>query len=234
MKETQSIFVSGFLLTQEAGYIRLINIVWKFSSVWFCLIFDRKILFFTSCFIASTAGPPCRHYTVTMATDIGSPQRFFHMPRFQHQAPRQVFYKRPDFAQQQAMQQLTFDGKRMRKAVNRKTIDYNPSVIRHLEVNTHESWVSDTYLSVTVLNTWCHVTYFCRTVCGSETIETSAQSSLTQDVTTMWVSRLCAASSAVSPVNQTGFITDQPLVSTQTLLWVRKRRRFSGLALALC
>nr|XP_020481401.1 pre-mRNA 3' end processing protein WDR33-like [Labrus bergylta] len=68
-----------------------------------------------------------------MATDISSPQRFFHMPRFQHQAPRQVFYKRPDFAQQQAMQQLTFDGKRMRKAVNRKTIDYNPSVIRHLE-----------------------------------------------------------------------------------------------------
>ncbi|XP_046883194.1 pre-mRNA 3' end processing protein WDR33 isoform X3 [Hypomesus transpacificus] len=68
-----------------------------------------------------------------MATDIGSPPRFFHMPRFQHQAPRQVFYKRPDFAQQQAMQQLTFDGKRMRKAVNRKTIDYNPSVIRYLE-----------------------------------------------------------------------------------------------------
>ncbi|XP_028297123.1 pre-mRNA 3' end processing protein WDR33 isoform X3 [Gouania willdenowi] len=68
-----------------------------------------------------------------MATDISSPQRFFHMPRFQHQAPRQVFYKRPDFAQQQAMQQLTFDGKRMRKAVNRKTIDYNPSVIRYLE-----------------------------------------------------------------------------------------------------
>lgn len=71
-----------------------------------------------------------------MATDIGSPQRFFHMPRFQHQAPRQVFYKRPDFAQQQAMQQLTFDGKRMRKAVNRKTIDYNPSVIRHLGVSS--------------------------------------------------------------------------------------------------
>ncbi|KAK1162730.1 pre-mRNA 3' end processing protein WDR33-like [Acipenser oxyrinchus oxyrinchus] len=68
-----------------------------------------------------------------MATDIASPPRFFHMPRFQHQAPRQLFYKRPDFAQQQAMQQLTFDGKRMRKAVNRKTIDYNPSVIRHIE-----------------------------------------------------------------------------------------------------
>ncbi|XP_064021326.1 pre-mRNA 3' end processing protein WDR33 isoform X3 [Pogoniulus pusillus] len=68
-----------------------------------------------------------------MATEIGSPPRFFHMPRFQHQAPRQLFYKRPDFAQQQAMQQLTFDGKRMRKAVNRKTIDYNPSVIKYLE-----------------------------------------------------------------------------------------------------
>uniref|UniRef100_H3BCL4 pre-mRNA 3' end processing protein WDR33 n=1 Tax=Latimeria chalumnae TaxID=7897 RepID=H3BCL4_LATCH len=67
-----------------------------------------------------------------MATEISSPPRFFHMPRFQHQAPRQLFYKRPDFAQQQAMQQLTFDGKRMRKAVNRKTIDYNPSVIQHL------------------------------------------------------------------------------------------------------
>uniref|UniRef100_A0A5F5PT85 WD repeat domain 33 n=1 Tax=Equus caballus TaxID=9796 RepID=A0A5F5PT85_HORSE len=69
-----------------------------------------------------------------MATEIGSPPRFFHMPRFQHQAPRQLFYKRPDFAQQQAMQQLTFDGKRMRKAVNRKTIDYNPSVIKYLEL----------------------------------------------------------------------------------------------------
>ncbi|XP_062988507.1 pre-mRNA 3' end processing protein WDR33 isoform X1 [Elgaria multicarinata webbii] len=68
-----------------------------------------------------------------MATEIGSPPRFFHMPRFQHQAPRQLFYKRPDVAQQQAMQQLTFDGKRMRKAVNRKTIDYNPSVIKYLE-----------------------------------------------------------------------------------------------------
>lgn len=70
---------------------------------------------------------------LTMATEIGSPPRFFHMPRFQHQAPRQLFYKRPDYAQQQAMQQLTFDGKRMRKAVNRKTIDYNPSVIKYLE-----------------------------------------------------------------------------------------------------
>lgn len=77
---------------------------------------------------------------VAMATEIGSPPRFFHMPRFQHQAPRQLFYKRPDFAQQQAMQQLTFDGKRMRKAVNRKTIDYNPSVIKYLEVSKFIFW----------------------------------------------------------------------------------------------
>ncbi|EMP42623.1 WD repeat-containing protein 33 [Chelonia mydas] len=76
---------------------------------------------------------PCFRNKIAMATEIGSPPRFFHMPRFQHQAPRQLFYKRPDFAQQQAMQQLTFDGKRMRKAVNRKTIDYNPSVIKYLE-----------------------------------------------------------------------------------------------------
>uniref|UniRef100_A0A4W3IN30 WD repeat domain 33 n=1 Tax=Callorhinchus milii TaxID=7868 RepID=A0A4W3IN30_CALMI len=68
-----------------------------------------------------------------MAMEITSPPRFFHMPRFQHQGPRHSFYKRPDYAQQQAMQQLTFDGKRMRKAVNRKTIDYNPSVIKFLE-----------------------------------------------------------------------------------------------------
>uniref|UniRef100_A0A803TCU9 WD repeat domain 33 n=1 Tax=Anolis carolinensis TaxID=28377 RepID=A0A803TCU9_ANOCA len=68
-----------------------------------------------------------------MATEIGSPPQFFHMPRFQHQSSRQLFYKRPDFAQQQAMQQLTFDRKCMRKAVNRKTIDYNPSVIKYLE-----------------------------------------------------------------------------------------------------
>ena len=31
-------------------------------------------------------------------------------------------------------QPITFDGKRMRKAVMRKTIDYNAAVIKHLEV----------------------------------------------------------------------------------------------------
>ena len=128
-----------------------------------------------------------------MATDIGSPQRFFHMPRFQHQAPRQVFYKRPDFAQQQAMQQLTFDGKRMRKAVNRKTIDYNPSVIRHLEVNTwgdatDSCWPlsHDTHSPFQQNHTpW--LCFLLRTVCGNETIETSELSSLTLGVIMMWV-----------------------------------------------
>lgn len=121
-----------------------------------------------------------------MATDIGSPQRFFHMPRFQHQAPRQVFYKRPDFAQQQAMQQLTFDGKRMRKAVNRKTIDYNPSVIKHLGVTTAAS--ARRQLSSTGSS---HAEPKClflcvrRTVCGSEITGTSEPSSLTQHVTMM-------------------------------------------------
>lgn len=95
-----------------------------------------------TCLRVNLSDPSCRYSASKMATDIGSPQRFFHMPRFQHQAPRQVFYKRPDFAQQQAMQQLTFDGKRMRKAVNRKTIDYNPSVIKHLGVTTSGWWSS--------------------------------------------------------------------------------------------
>lgn len=116
---------------------------------------------------------------VTMATDVGSPQRFFHMPRFQHQAPRQVFYKRPDFAQQQAMQQLTFDGKRMRKAVNRKTIDYNPSVIRYLEVPD---------LRTASGPPRCPLTRLCpspfRTACGSAITGTSGPSNPTPAATT--------------------------------------------------
>ena len=42
---------------------------------------------------------------------------------------RQRFYTRP-----MAQSALVFDGKRMRKAVQRRTIDYNASVIRQLEV----------------------------------------------------------------------------------------------------
>ena len=30
----------------------------------------------------------------------------------------------------------SFDGKRMRKAINRKTIDYNPTIIHYLEVKS--------------------------------------------------------------------------------------------------
>ncbi|TRY95447.1 hypothetical protein DNTS_032474 [Danionella cerebrum] len=47
------------------------------------------------------------------------------------------------------MQQLTFDGKRMRKAVNRKTIDYNPSVIRHIELVPPVGMVSNPMNAVT-------------------------------------------------------------------------------------
>ena len=40
-------------------------------------------------------------------------------------APQQSFYHAP---------KVVFDGKRMRKAVVRKTVDYNSSIIRMLEV----------------------------------------------------------------------------------------------------
>uniref|UniRef100_UPI00358E2772 pre-mRNA 3' end processing protein WDR33-like isoform X2 n=1 Tax=Myxine glutinosa TaxID=7769 RepID=UPI00358E2772 len=68
-----------------------------------------------------------------MAVEMTSPQRFFHMPKFQHQGPKQLVYKRPDFGQQDMGQQITFDGKRMRRSVNRKTIDYNSSIVKYLE-----------------------------------------------------------------------------------------------------
>ncbi|XP_070560840.1 pre-mRNA 3' end processing protein WDR33-like [Ptychodera flava] len=58
------------------------------------------------------------------------PQRFFHMPRLpQHQ--KQNFYRHHGHAQ--AQPGMAFDGKRMRKAVHRRTIDYNASCIRYLE-----------------------------------------------------------------------------------------------------
>lgn len=47
---------------------------------------------------------------------------------------RQRFYTRP-----MAQSALVFDGKRMRKAVQRRTIDYNASVIRQLEVTFKHS-----------------------------------------------------------------------------------------------
>ena len=72
--------------------------------------------------------------------------RFFHMPRFQ--APPQLQSKPfinlkgtnhhyQTHNQMSATQQGTFDGKRMRRAVYRKTVDYNCSVINYIEVRTN-------------------------------------------------------------------------------------------------
>lgn len=60
--------------------------------------------------------------------------RFFHMPRFQGppQLQSRVHYKLNTFNSMQN-QMITFDGKRMRRAVYRKTVDYNTSVINYLE-----------------------------------------------------------------------------------------------------
>lgn len=45
-------------------------------------------------------------------------------------------YGNPGARQQQMMnaQNVTYDGKRMRKAVYRKTVDYNSSAVNYLEV----------------------------------------------------------------------------------------------------
>ncbi|XP_077998427.1 uncharacterized protein LOC144451462 [Glandiceps talaboti] len=56
-----------------------------------------------------------------------SPQRFFHMPRIP-QYQKQNFYRHPT-----AQPGIAFDGKRMRKAVHRRTIDYNASCIKTLQ-----------------------------------------------------------------------------------------------------
>ncbi|XP_077867575.1 uncharacterized protein LOC100375879 [Saccoglossus kowalevskii] len=60
------------------------------------------------------------------------PQRFFHMPRLpQHH--RVHFYRH---ASTPPGISLSFDGKRMRKAVQRRTIDYNATCIKYLENRT--------------------------------------------------------------------------------------------------
>ena len=67
--------------------------------------------------------------------------RFFHQPRFhgiQHQ-PRgpHVFKFRPRLGAgglQEDVQGTTYDGKRIRKAIYRKTIDYNTAAANYVEV----------------------------------------------------------------------------------------------------
>lgn len=63
------------------------------------------------------------------------PQRFFHMPRFNSNYPKTNNYFNVHQYKQhiQQNQSIEFDGKRLRKAVVRKTIDYNSAIINQLE-----------------------------------------------------------------------------------------------------
>lgn len=70
------------------------------------------------------------------APQIVPTQRFSYVPKF----TPQTFQKTnvaftPQRQQQQSSQVIEFDGKRLRKAVTRKTVDYNSSVIKYLEVS---------------------------------------------------------------------------------------------------
>ncbi|XP_067139620.1 pre-mRNA 3' end processing protein WDR33 [Centruroides vittatus] len=64
-----------------------------------------------------------------------SPQRFFHMPRFQTNFQKPVaYYNSHQYRQHsQQIQAIEFDGKRLRKAVARKTVDYNSAVVKYIE-----------------------------------------------------------------------------------------------------
>ncbi|CAH1239411.1 WDR5 [Branchiostoma lanceolatum] len=70
-------------------------------------------------------------------TMMSPPQRFFYMPRFQYNQNQTYhgYYRRfqPRMHAPDTRDGVTFDGKRMRKSIQRKTIDYNPSCIQHLE-----------------------------------------------------------------------------------------------------
>lgn len=63
-------------------------------------------------------------------------QRYYHANKFQapnFQAKAQVYYPNNNRPHVQQVQGIEFDGKRLRKAVTRKTVDYNSSVIKYLE-----------------------------------------------------------------------------------------------------
>lgn len=72
------------------------------------------------------------------APQVQPAQRFFHVPKFQppaFQKPAHVTTFAAPRQHVQPTQSIEFDGKRLRKAVTRKTVDYNSSVIKYLEVN---------------------------------------------------------------------------------------------------
>jgi hypothetical protein len=77
------------------------------------------------------------------------PQRFFHMPKFEQNAALQTrpwYHHRPQVKAQmhgQAQNQMmltgpgaNFNGKQIRKSIHRKTVDYNASVVKYLEVSS--------------------------------------------------------------------------------------------------
>ncbi|XP_013416027.1 pre-mRNA 3' end processing protein WDR33 [Lingula anatina] len=72
-----------------------------------------------------------------VAMQHSTPQRFFHMPRFQINYQKGNYVNNAganrQFNAQGVMNATTFDGKRLRKSVYRKTIDYNTSMIQMLE-----------------------------------------------------------------------------------------------------
>lgn len=83
-------------------------------------------------------GPPPRGPMVAgprgSPGQMGQGPRSYYNPRMplqqQNRAPGNYGYRQ----RMEASQNLMFDGKRMRKAVHRKTVDYNSSVIKYLEV----------------------------------------------------------------------------------------------------
>lgn len=78
------------------------------------------------------------HYTFTPGNTSQPPPNFTSTPRppFQphHAQPGGTFQPPGPGGKRFIGPDLCFDGKRMRKAVSRKTVDYNTSVVNYLEV----------------------------------------------------------------------------------------------------
>lgn len=74
------------------------------------------------------------------APQIVPTQRFSYVPKFQPQTFQKTNITFTPQRQQQSSQVIEFDGKRLRKAVTRKTVDYNSSVIKYLEVSKFKTY----------------------------------------------------------------------------------------------
>lgn len=75
------------------------------------------------------------------APQIVPTQRFSYVPKFQPQTFQKTNVAFTPQRQQNSSQNVEFDGKRLRKAVTRKTVDYNSSVIKYLEVSKFTSYL---------------------------------------------------------------------------------------------